>query len=87
MELREIKKVKDESFAALATLTNLVDLNVSATRITDESAAVLLKMQKLELRACAARVHGPARPGRNYGINEIFHREMELVAQAESAYA
>jgi|GEM_PF-2104631 transposase len=48
---------------------------------------VAMKMQKLELRACAARVHGPARPGRNYGINEIFHREMELVAQAESAYA
>jgi Leucine-rich repeat (LRR) protein len=60
LELREIKKVKDDSFANLATLTNLVDLNVSATRITDESAPILLKMQKLERLSVAGSQMGDA---------------------------
>jgi hypothetical protein len=50
-------------------------------------AFVAMKMRKLELRAGAARAHGPAGPGRDYWIKEIRHREMELVAQAEAAYA
>lgn len=37
--------------------------------------------------AGAARVHGPAGPGRDYWIKEIRNREVELVAQAEAAYA
>ena len=50
-------------------------------------AFVAMKMRKLELRAGAARAHGPAGPGRDYWLKEIRHREMELVAQAEAAYA
>ena len=48
LELREIKKVRDDVFAQLGTLTNLVELNVEATRITNESVPTLLKLQKLE---------------------------------------
>ena len=48
LELREIKKVRDDVFADLGTLTNLVELNVEATRITNESVPTLLKLQKLE---------------------------------------
>jgi transposase len=50
-------------------------------------AFVAMKMGKLELRAGAAKAHGPAGPARDYWITEIRHREMELVAQAEAAYA
>ena len=46
-----------------------------------------MKMRKLERRAGAAKAHGPAGPARDYWIKEIRHREMELVAQAEAAYA
>lgn len=50
-------------------------------------AFVAMKMRKLELRAGAPKAHGPAGPARDYWIKEIRHREMELVAQAEAAYA
>ncbi len=50
-------------------------------------AFVAVKMRKLELRAGAARAHAPAGPSRDYWIKEIQHREIELVAQAELAYA
>lgn len=50
-------------------------------------AFIAMKMRKLELRAGAAKAHGPAGPARDYWIKEIRHREMELVAQAEAAYA
>jgi len=50
-------------------------------------AFVAMKMRKLELKAGARKAHGKAGPGRDYWIKEIRHREMELVAQAESAYA
>jgi len=50
-------------------------------------AFVAMKMRKLELRAGAPKAHGPAGPGHDYWIKEIRHREMELVAQAEAAYA
>lgn len=50
-------------------------------------AFVDMKMRRLELRAGAARAHGPAGPGHDYRIKEIRHREMDLVAQAEAAYA
>ena len=43
-------------------------------------AFVAMKIRKLELRAGAARAHGPAGPGRDYWIKQIRHREMELVA-------
>ena len=46
-----------------------------------------MKMRKLELRAGAPKAHGKAGPGRDYWIKEIRHREMELVANAENAYA
>lgn len=48
LELREIKRVRDDNFAELGTLTNLVELNVEATRITSEAVPTLLKFQKLK---------------------------------------
>lgn len=50
-------------------------------------AFVAMKMRKLELKAGAPKAHGKAGPGHDYWIKEIRHREMELVAQAEAAYA
>lgn len=50
-------------------------------------AFVAMKMRKLELKAGAPRAHGKAGPARDYWIKEIRHREMELVANAEAAYA
>jgi transposase len=50
-------------------------------------AFVAMKMRKLELKAGAPRAHGKAGPGRDYWIKEIRHRELELVANAEAAYA
>ena len=50
-------------------------------------AFVAMKMRKLELKAGAPRAHGKAGAGRDYWIKEIRHREMELVAHAEAAYA
>jgi hypothetical protein len=41
----------------------------------------------LELRAGAPKAHGKAGPGRDYWIKELRHREIELVANAENAYA
>jgi transposase len=46
-----------------------------------------MKMRKLELRAGAAKAHGKAGPGRDCLIKELRHRKMELVANAENAYA
>jgi transposase len=50
-------------------------------------AFVAMKMRKLELRAGAPKAHGKAGPGRDYWIKELRHREMELVANTENAYA
>ena len=46
-----------------------------------------MKIRRLELRAGAPKAHDPAGPGRDDWIKELRHREMDLVAQAEAAYA
>lgn len=87
-----IKDRKGLNVAAVATARKIA--NLIWQLLTKETpcrwarpAFVAMKMRKLELRAGAARAHGPAGPGRDYWIKEIRHREMELVAQAEAAYA
>ncbi|RYE71846.1 MAG: IS110 family transposase [Oxalobacteraceae bacterium] len=87
-----IKDRKGLNVAAVATARKIA--NLIWQLLTKEApyrwarpAFVAMKMRKLELRAGAARAHGPAGPGRDYWIKEIRHREMELVAQAEAAYA
>lgn len=87
-----IKDRKGLNVAAVATARKIA--NLIWPLLTKEApyrwarpAFVAMKMRKLELRAGAARAHGPAGPGRDYWIKEIRHREMELVAQAEAAYA
>ena len=51
-------------------------------------AFVAMKMRKLALRAGAPKAHGnKPGPGRDYWIKEIRRQEMELVANAEAAYA
>lgn len=87
-----IKDRKGLNVAAVATARKIA--NLIWQLLTKEApyrwarpAFVAMKMRKLELRAGAARAHGPTGPGRDYWIKEIRHREMELVAQAEAAYA
>jgi len=87
-----IKDRKGLNVAAVATARKIASLIWQL--LTKEEpyrwarpAFVAMKMRKLELRAGAVRAHGPAGPGRDYWIKEIRHREMELVAQAEAAYA
>jgi transposase len=87
-----IKDRKGLNVAAVATARKLA--NLIWQLLTKEEpyrwarpAFVAMKMRKLELRAGAPRAHGPAGPGRDYWIKEIRHREMDLVAQAEAAYA
>jgi len=46
-----------------------------------------MKLRKVELKAGAAKALGKAGPGHDYWIKELRHREMELVARAEQAYA
>ncbi len=87
-----IKDRKGLNVAAVATARKIA--NLIWQLLTKEApyrwarpAFVAMKMRKLELRAGAARAHGPAGPGRDYWIKEIRHRELELVAQAEAACA
>ncbi|QSZ60461.1 IS110 family transposase [Rhizobium sp. ZX09] len=87
-----IKDRKGLNVAAVATARKIA--NLIWQLLTKEApyrwarpAFVAMKMRKLELRAGAAKAHGPAGPARDYWIKEIRHREMELVAQAEAAYA
>ena len=86
-----IKDRKGLNLAAVATARKIA--NLIWQLLTKEApyrwvrpAFVAMKMRKLELRAGAAKAHGPAGPARDYWIKEICHREMELVAQAEAAY-
>ncbi|EKF61538.1 hypothetical protein QWE_03175 [Agrobacterium albertimagni AOL15] len=87
-----IKDRKGLNVAAVATARKIA--NLIWQLLTKEApyrwarpAFVAMKMRKLELRAGAPKAHGPAGPARDYWIKEIRHREMELVAQAEAAYA
>lgn len=87
-----IKDRKGLNVAAVATARKIA--NLIWRLLTKDApyrwawpAFVAMKMRKLELRAGAARAHGPAGPGRDYWIKEIRHREIELVVQAEAAYA
>jgi transposase len=87
-----IKDRKGLNVAAVATARKIANLiwhllTKEAPYRWARPAFVAMKMRKLELRAGAARAHGPAGPSRDYWIKEIRHREMELVAQAEAAYA
>ena len=87
-----IKDRKGLNVAAVATARKIAEL-IWQLLTKDEPyrrarpAFVAMKMRKVELRAGAPRAHGAAGPGRDYWIKEIRHREMELVAQAEAAYA
>jgi hypothetical protein len=87
-----IKDRKGLDVAAVATARKFA--NLIWQLLTKEApyrwawpAFVAMKMRKLELRAGAARAQGPVGPGRDYGIKEIRHPGMELVPQAEAAYA
>ena len=87
-----IKDRKGLNVAAVATARKIAGLiwqllTKEAPYRWARPAFVAMKMRKLELRAGAARAHGPAVPGHDYWIKELRHREMELVAQAEAAYA
>ena len=87
-----IKDRKGLNVAAVATARKIAELIWQLLRKDEpyrwaRPAFVAMKMRKLELRAGAPRAHGAAGPGRDYWIKEIRHREMELVAQAEAAYA
>jgi transposase len=87
-----IKDRKGLNVAAVATARKIAGLiwqllTKEAPYRWARPAFVAMKMRKLELRAGAPRAHGPAGPGHDYWIKEIRHREMELVAHAETAYA
>jgi transposase len=88
-----IKARKGQNVAAVATARKIATL--IWTLLTKEEpyrwarpAFVAMKMRKLALRAGAPKAHGnKPGPERDYWIKEIRHREMELVANAEAAYA
>ena len=87
-----VKDRKGANVAAVATARKIA--NLIWHLLTKEEpyqwarpAFVAMKMRKLELRAGAPKAHGKAGPGRDYWIKELRHREMELVANAEAAYA
>ena len=87
-----IKDRKGLNVAAVATARKIANLiwhllTKDAPYQWARPAFVAMKMRKLELRAGAAKAHGKAGPGRDYWIKELRHREMELVANAEAAYA
>lgn len=87
-----IKDRKGASVAAVATARKIAILiwhllTKDAPYQWARPAFVAMKMRKLELRAGASKAHGRAGPGRDYWIKELRHREMELVANAEAAYA
>lgn len=87
-----IKDRKGANVAAVATARKIANLiwhllTKEAPYQWARPAFVAMKMRKLELRAGAPKAHGKAGPGRDYWIKQIRHREMELVANAENAYA
>lgn len=87
-----IKNRKGVNVAAVATARKIAGLiwqllTKEAPYRWARPAFVAMKMRRLELRAGAPKAHGPAGPGRDYWIKELRHREMDLVAQAEAAYA
>lgn len=87
-----IKDRKGVNVAAVATARKIAGLiwqllTKEAPYRWARPAFVAMKMRRLELRAGAPKAHGPAGPGRDYWIKELRHREMDLVAQAEAAYA
>ena len=87
-----IKNRKGVNVAAVATARKIAGLiwqllTKEAPYRWARPAFVAMKMRRLELRADAPKAHGPAGPGRDYWIKELRHREMDLVAQAEAAYA
>lgn len=87
-----IKDRKGHNVAAVATAGKIAALirqllTREASYRWARPASVAMKMRKLGLCAGAPRAHGPAGPGHDYWIEEIRHREMELVAQAEAAHA
>jgi len=87
-----IKDRKGANVAAVATARKIATLiwhllTKDAPYQWARPAFVAMKMRKLELRAGAPKAHGKAGPGRDYWIKELRHREMELVANAENAYA
>ncbi len=87
-----IKDRKGANVAAVATARKIATLiwhllTKDAPYQWARPAFVAMKMRKLELRAGAPKAHGKAGPGRDYWIKELRHREIELVANAENAYA
>jgi transposase len=87
-----IKDRKGANVAAVATARKIANLiwhllTKNAPYQWARPAFVAMKMRKLELRAGAPKAHGKVGPGRDYWIKELRHREMELVANAEAAYA
>ena len=87
-----IKDRKGANVAAVATARKIANLiwhllTKEAPYQWARPAFVAMKMRKLALRAGAPKEHGKAGPGRDYWIKELRHREMELVANAEAAYA
>lgn len=89
---RRVQAKSGAAVAAVATARKMATLIWHMlTKQTDYAwarpAFVAMKLRKLELKAGAARAHGKAGPGHDYWIKEIRHREMELVARVEEAYA
>ena len=87
-----IKDRKGANVAAVATARKIANLIWHLLTKEDpyqwaRPAFVAMKMRRLKLRAGAPKAHGKAGPGRDYWIKELRHREMELVANAEAAYA
>jgi len=87
-----IKDRKGANVAAVATARKIAHLiwhllAKEAPYKWARPAFVAMKMRRLELQAGAPRAHGKAGSSRDYWIKEIRHREMELVANAEAAYA
>ena len=88
-----IKARKGQNVAAVATARKIATLIWTLLAREEpyrwaRPAFVAMKMRKLALRAGAPKAHGnKPGPGRDYWIKEIRHREMELVANAEAAYA
>lgn len=87
-----IKDRKGVNAAAVATARKIAGLiwqllTKEAPYRWARPAFVAMKMRKLEPRAGAPKAHGAAGPGRDYWMKELRHREMDLVAQAEAAYA
>lgn len=88
-----IKARKGQNVAAVATARRIATL--IWTLLSREEpyrwarpAFVAMKMRKLALRAGGQKAHGnKPGPGRDYWIKEIRHRELELVANAETAYS